>query len=131
MIEVKVLVGLPGSGKSYYANTIVDAETTIIDDLNRNLTALEEFKNNPTSKLIITDPSASLSSPDKIKEKVIQWLGEDATVDIFAFENDLEACWANVVRRNDGRIISKPYMKSLSKFYDPAIFDKILPVYRP
>jgi hypothetical protein len=66
--------------------------------------------------------------------KIKDWFGtgDDKAISInfISFENDPQAAWANVCRREDGRVISKAYVERLSKFYNEC-WDKDHPVYRP
>ena len=129
MIEVTVIVGLPGSGKTHLAERLRDDQTTVIDDLSRDPSRLERFVQHPTKKLIITDPT--YLSAEFIRKKMAEWIDRPHVVQIIAFTNEPQQCFQNVRTRADGRDISYEYIKSLSLRYNPDQYDQVEPVFTP
>jgi ABC-type glutathione transport system ATPase component len=131
MREVTFIVGLPGSGKTTLAKTMVSDGVTFIDDFCvavKHGHAADLLKD-ATDRLVITDPKACLVQPDTIREKLTHWGGE-CKVRFIAFENDVDACWDNVKARDDGRRISRQYLESLAKNYVPSEWGEVRPVYK-
>jgi hypothetical protein len=127
MLRVTVIVGLPGSGKSHLAETM--AADYVLDDLSVFFTGEIKIPINH-GHLIITDHRAGLAGPSSISDRIFEWFNS-TDVTIIAFENDPEACWGNIQRRNDCRKISKSYLDSISKIYDLTKYQDIRPVYKP
>lgn len=135
VIEIIVIVGLPGSGKTHLAMSLADQNSTVIDDFNRDLSRVAQFEARPTPKLIITDPLLCKINRDTAYRKLSQWFSAidagDATVEFISFENDPAACWKNIQMRDDGRLIGKHFVYQISGFYDKTDWPKEHPVYRP
>lgn len=134
LIEVLAIVGLPGSGKTYLAKSLMDDQTTLFDDFDKNVGRVYDFYENPTAKVILTDPHLCLVTRETAVRKIKDWFGtgndKDISISFISFENDLNAAWANVCRRNDDRVISRNSVERLSKFYNEC-WDKDHPIYRP
>lgn len=96
MCKIILFVGLPGSGKTYYANKICDTVVDDIVDLNQ---LPEQF-----AILGITD--VNFCDDDiltKAKEILVKKYGCD--IEVIYFENNPDKCRKNVEYRNDGRIV--------------------------
>lgn len=135
--KIVVIMGLPGSGKTHLATTFRKWNSKTIDDFN------VKVQNNPLltwaiirlsfwiNRLIITDVVAIMSTREKITGILKERFGKCVDVEFIAFENDPDAAWANVKRRNDGRKISREFIREMSKRYRPENFtDDIRPIYR-
>ena len=130
MIEVIVIVGLPGSGKTQLALSMVDEETTFIDDLSRDPFRMELYMRSQTRRLIITDPVTA--RPVHIKQRLASWFGDiKHTVEIIAFTNDPDQAFANLTGRGDDRKITWDFVKRMSMQYMPDQYDRVVPVYVP
>jgi hypothetical protein len=130
MIEIIVIVGLPGSGKTHLASSMVDENTTLIDDLSRDPFRMEKYMRAPTQRLIITDPV--VARPEHIRKRLGHWLGElKHSVEIIAFENEPEKCYRNILRREDGRVIGWEFVQRMSLQYRPELYDRVEPVFVP
>lgn len=130
MIDITVIIGLPGSGKTRLALSMVDLDTFMIDDLSLHPERMTLFAESPTPKLVITDPVAV--APNAIRSRLAQWLPDHAhTVTIIAFTNEPDRCFENVIRRGDSRIIELVSIQKLSMRYQPELYDKVVPVYVP
>lgn len=112
MIQFLLIVGLPGSGKTYYSRQL---EGTIFDDF-KDLSLLTK---DLQGKIVIIDPHFCGEDWLLTAKHLLRKRYPDCKIDVTYFENDLEACWANVQRRNDNRKISYSFVKSLSSDYFP------------
>lgn len=132
MTMVTMIIGMPGSGKTYLAKELLHRHGgLLIDDLSQHVDEkyFAIFCNTRASRIFITDPWAAMRPPEKITEKLRGWFGDDIEVVFIAFENDVDACLANCVLRNDGRIISRNTLEMISRAYNTALYDDVRPVY--
>lgn len=106
------MVGLPGSGKTYLSKTLNDR--ILIDDPKR----APNIK--PNLKYVITDTHLCLP------ETFLQVINLYPFALYYLFENDVEQCWLNTQRRNDGRDISYEYMYLLSSKYEPYRYNQLI-----
>lgn len=113
--EITVLVGLPGSGKTYYAHHNIKKNQRFIDDIKnfdeitKNIDKYDDF--------MISDPHLCIDKNVELaKEKLKTHFNE---IKFIYWENDIEKAWSNVQKRNDGRIIHKSFLKRLSSMYNP------------
>ncbi len=116
---VTLIVGLPGSGKSYLANTMVQEDPTLflIDDMieEGDLQKAKTFIQNGQSG-IITDPQLCLDQVRSAAEKAIQSWG--GSVQFIFFENNPKACLHNTLKRNDKRKVDG-FIKWVTTQYNP------------
>lgn len=112
MIQFLLIVGLPGSGKTYYSQEL---EGIIFDDFNDLSLLTEELQ----GKVVIIDPNFCCDSALEGAKVILNKKYPDCKIDVVYFENDLKACWENVQRRNDNRKISYSFVKNLSINYFP------------
>lgn len=113
MVEILMIIGYPGSGKSYKANSICESEPgkwIIVDDPKDSSVIEKLVKEN--KNLIICDPHLCNSmTRRKARFQIRKWNSNVHITELF-FENDIEKCWKNVQYRNDGRLITKNTLKS-------------------
>jgi len=112
MTYVICMVGLPGSGKTHYANLSSADDVLIIDDIKDQ----KELPDPDVYRLIIiTDPSWCKSS---VREAANAALASKYSVNInwAFFDNDPESCIKNVEYRNDGRKVIN-LINELTKIY--------------
>lgn len=122
-----LIIGLPGSGKTHFANYALkfkwmnDKKAFLIDDLSMNMDKCSEFNYEKLDILIITDPFLCGIDEETIKNKC-ERLFKDCMVkytffyNFIYFENDLESCLKNAARSpkpggtdNFSRHLSKIY----------------------
>lgn len=121
-LTIRILVGLPGSGKTtFIKNTIEDEYNAVFDDI-LSPADVTQFKNTCEEfggLIVIAD--CNLCNPKNLKilylmiEKEIQ---RDASVETIYFENNPEACLANVSLRADNRDVENS-ITNLSRIYNP------------
>lgn len=103
--QATLLIGLPGSGKTY---------------LGKNLTGffIDDPKEKPElnhDKLVIADPNLCM---ENVRKKAISYLQESGyEVSFIYFENDPKQCLKNVENRNDGRKVENT-INILTKMYN-------------
>ncbi len=109
MNKIICIVGLPGSGKTYYANTFKNV--LLLDDI-FDLSYLPEEM---IQDIIITDPFFCHEHIRNLAQNVLE-SKYNVTPEWYFFENDPESCIANVIKRNDGRKVFD-FIKMLSQKY--------------
>lgn len=113
--EIILFVGLPGSGKTYWANNICD---TVID----NIPDLEQL---PNSKQIL-GKKTGITCVDFCKASVLsqtitvlqQIYGPTILIQIVYFENDGKKARANVKHRDGGRV-DEATIRMYERIYEP------------
>lgn len=96
-MRIILIIGLPGSGKTYLANKL-QSGGTVIDDITDQNQLPERCE-----RLIITDVNFC---DEKLLKKacvILQSKYPGAVIDRMYFENDAKKCRRNVEYRNDGR----------------------------
>lgn len=131
-MNITLVIGLPGSGKSYLLSLYEPYRRVIIDDVSINSDDLNLVQPD-TKHLVITDISCC---DKKVEQKAIEYLtkrfeNRKPTIDFIYFENNLEQCWENVKSRNDNRAISYHFLRNLSAKYTPDTTKTVLRVYQP
>jgi hypothetical protein len=120
-LTVSILIGLPGSGKTTYINQFAPQYNAIFDDI----LAVEDvirFKN--TCKefgglIVIADCNLCNENNLYILEHILNnEIGREVKIEKIYFENNPDACRANVAMRNDGRNVEGS-ITNLSMIYSP------------
>lgn len=148
MSKITMIVGLPGSGKTTYAQEMLCRSYPIklFDDAARFEKGMEDLRryvrNGGTA--IVTDvynitPEARATA----EAKMLSWSQDEwnphsrykVVVEWIFFENDPEACIVNIKRRNEEnpvyREIPDGYVRELSRQYQIPADAKVIPVYKP
>lgn len=122
MKTFKLLVGLPGSGKTHYGRGM---GLPFFDDVTQNggLDWLLSFSIlSPTldlDELTVVLSDHGFIFP-KVREKVVYFLKShyrNCKIEWLVWDNDPVTCWENIQRRNDGRVISKGALLADSRDY--------------
>jgi tRNA uridine 5-carbamoylmethylation protein Kti12 len=115
-MKIILLVGLPGSGKTTYGKSL---GFPFCDDLSQNggIIALREV-DPATETLIISDHSLIYPKSRKAFESILDRIFlVTEPFEYVIWDNNPEACYQNILRRDDGRIISSPALQQMSKEY--------------
>lgn len=120
MYKIKLIVGLPGSGKTYYMNQLDGHK---IDDpkIGQEFPILDQ-------DILITDPNFC---DEKTLNKAIKKLNSiypDTEIELIYFENKPEKCLRNVEYRDDGKEVSQ-FIKHYSSIYNPP--KNVLEIWQP
>lgn len=110
------LVGLPGSGKTYFGKRIETFNNNVkfIDDV--SMKGLDSLKNIIEPFVIIADVFLCREEERAVAIKVIKTLFPDCFIEWVFFENNPQKCQNNVKHRNDGRKVES-LIEELSKEY--------------
>lgn len=120
--RARVVVGLPGSGKTHYARSL-GHEWTLIDDPESPADLPDDFAHD----VVITSPHfcREVSYQFILNEIQTRWPG--ITVETVFFANDPDACLLNAATRPHKPV--SEFIRFLSKDYDPPA--DAMPVWRP
>ena len=113
MSRITLIVGLPGSGKTFLANLLSTFSTVVVDDI----TSTDQLPDT-CDDLIITDVNFC---DGNILNKALAIFAEkyDAVpINIIYFECNAEAARRNVEYRNDGRNVEGT-IRRFENIYDP------------
>ena len=117
MKSIILLIGLPGSGKTHYGNSLISSKNKFIDDIKEFSSisdALKEY-----DELIVSDPYLCIDYYRECAVKLFKENFPEISLKWIFWENNPEKAYKNVVNRNDGRVISKNFVFDLSKKYNP------------
>ena len=109
MNKIIVIVGLPGSGKTFLGNQLSDNDNILLDDFEYS----KEYFFDISKNYILTNPYFCTTS----KENIISKLPTVFEISFIFFENNLENCWYNVQNRQEYKKICYSFMKHLSDNY--------------
>lgn len=123
MLNIILIIGLPGSGKTTFATTHF-SHLPLIDDLSLNKDRLVGLDYN----VVITDPILTSYSKDKIIKLFSEYI-TDFELTVYAFENNIDKCYLNLTNRMDDRKISYSYLEHLSNKYVLDSYDHIITVW--
>jgi hypothetical protein len=114
MRTVVLIVGLPGSGKTFFAHENFP-DAVIIDDP-RDFGA--DLPDDFPDTLVITDPHLCRVEILKVAVPMLMARYDIPKVGLVFFENDPDAAKANARLRNDGRKV-EDFIDILTKVYNP------------
>lgn len=124
---VNLIIGLPGSGKTWLANKIGGY---IVDDI----TSVDQLPLKTDKDWVITDvnfcSSCTLAGASELIRSYAQMRSPSGTeIEIVKhyFKNEPKACYANVILRSDGRNVG-PTIERFTKLYNPP--EDAMPVYQ-
>ena len=107
-MEVILLIGLPGSGKTWTAHNVYAPKGYMVVDDPKSIHTVREVLSNAKATgapgVVVADPH--LTSPTALSKALEFFQGQGATVTCVWFENDLAAAAKNIQHRADGRQIN-------------------------
>jgi len=113
MLELTLIIGLPGSGKTHLANYLAKENTIILDDIKSQDQLLET-----DNDIIITDPNFCKTDVLNNALIILQKKYPKHIIKKIFFENDRVKCLNNIKYRNDNRKVEK-FIELLSRSYAP------------
>jgi hypothetical protein len=128
-MKIILLVGLPGSGKTTYGRSL---GVPFFDDLTQN-GGVESLKFERDT-IAISDFALIFESSRRLAEAILRrHAGEGVEIEYVVWENNPDACWQNIRRRDDGRVLHQGTLETLSRGYEYPKGVKLtfLPVYQP
>lgn len=128
-MKITCVVGLPGSGKTCFANSLTGVNKIVDDphDLSQ-LPNPEDLAKVPYLDLVIVDARFCVTDARwRAHEHLHNFYGVHA--DWIYFENDPHQCLANVQARQDGRAV-KGFITHMSKMYVIPPNSTVMPVWR-
>lgn len=117
MSRVALIVGLPGSGKTYLAQEYVARGYVLFDDPktgdhNHRDAILAAVRLG--QDVVVCDPHLCVQTVQQAAGTLLRVLGAD--IEWVYFENDPVTCARNIRYRNDGRVVSDS-LRMLSRHY--------------
>lgn len=111
MTKIHLIIGLPGSGKTHYAKTVL-GHLPLVDDIN-DLNQLPD-----ANEFVITDPNfCNWEILNQARRLLDEKYDGSKFIEIY-FENNPKKARANVKRRNDGRNVEGT-IKRFAPIYNP------------
>lgn len=120
-MKITLIIGLPASGKTTYANTLGG---TVIDDPQN----LSEVKDNNCEHLIIVDPYFCRPNTVEIAEVILRSMYNVESLEKIYFENDPEQCLKNAKNRENKKV--DIFINRYSETYEIPEGSIVLPCYK-
>lgn len=117
-----LIIGLPGSGKTTYAKTLLDSDSVLIDDPK---IFSEIVSSLGAKKIVIVDPHLCTSLNREVAKDMLEKL--DLVVEEIYFENNPKQCLINAEKRGTKNV--KADIEYFSKRYFIPANAKVIPVY--
>ena len=130
--KITLIVGLPGSGKTTLAQSMLNSDTFLIDDPSRNKHIFQEAVESLKSNIIICDPLLTFTKVDSVISFLKRKFGNDVDFEWIYFDNDPDQAWENHEHRNltEYRNLNKRGFEEMSKKYIIPNGATVIPVYR-
>lgn len=114
MYSIILFVGLPGSGKTFWAKKICDV---VVDDIT-DLSQLPTSETLGSRDLGITDVNFCDSNILEKAATILKNMYPKHSIGVSYFENNVDKCRANVIHRDDGRNVEGTISR-FAKTYNP------------
>lgn len=112
-MNILLIIGLPGSGKSHFCKKLPSDVFYVLDDL-QILDGLPEA--NEQRILVIASPNFCYPGVLRGAKRYLRGRYSGCSIQCIYFENDPDKCLSNVKHRNDGRQVEQG-IKLMSKYY--------------
>ena len=126
--KIIVIVGLPGSGKTYLGKKLTeDTGFEFLDDVTKTQMGRLKALLDEGKSCIVSDPNLVI---EPIRKSAAEYLAKFPNLEIewIFFENNPKQCMNNVTRRNDGRKVFG-FIEAFSKKYVVPDGAKVVKVY--
>lgn len=112
-MNIILVIGLPGSGKTYYCNNLDSSRFNVFDDIETldNLPATDDQR-----ILVLSSPRFCYPGILRLCKEYLLKQYDGCVIECIYFENAPAKCLKNVVYRNDGRRVENT-ITSMSKYY--------------
>ena len=118
--KLTFLVGLPGSGKTTYMQKNPDW-LGLDDVMEPAIPLLKKWEKIGIDNICFVDIYFCVDNNRKYAQNKIRTHFSDTKLEWIFWENDLEAAWNNVIKRDDNRKISRYFLQDLSSKYNPPL----------
>jgi hypothetical protein len=127
-VTITLLIGLPGSGKTYLGNKLSqETGAVFIDDIKSTNQLSIPFAAN--KDIIIADMALCSTNTRLECIRILELMAKEANIVLIInkifFENNPQKCLANVEYRNDGRLVKNAILMAAKEY---AIDNDVTPV---
>jgi len=120
-LTVRILIGLPGSGKTSFIKNTIEEYNSIFDDILsiEDIARFKEDCNEYGGLVVIADCNLCNKENLIILERILKDdIQRESKTEKIYFENNPDACRHNTSLRNDNRNVENS-INNLSRFYNP------------
>lgn len=133
-LTVRILIGLPGSGKTTFIKNSMEEYNSVFDDILSpdDITRFIEACNEYGGLVVIAD--CNLCSPISMglfENAVDVYIKREAKIEKIYFENNPDACRHNALMRNDGRDVEGSITNLSREYHPPEDSIKVIKYDRP
>lgn len=133
MVKFTIIIGLPGSGKTTLAKSMLNHQNILLDDLSMDMhEGVVRFAQSNKKNVIITDPRLCGVAEEQIAQVIRRYFGNDSEqfdFEFIYFENDPEACLVNA-KRDPKPGGAESFIKMMTKYYTIPEGAVTIPVYK-
>lgn len=121
-LTIRVLIGLPGSGKSTFIKNSIEEYNSVFDDIisQKDITRFVEDCNEYGGLVVLADCNLCSSISMALFERTVEvHIKRELKIEKIYFENNPVACRHNVRKRNDGRDVEGSIVNLSSEYHPP------------
>jgi GTPase SAR1 family protein len=132
IFKITLIVGLPGSGKTTLAASMMDSDTVFIDDPSTMNDPFRMALESDKSHVIMCDPMLAVSDRNTVIKVLKNKFGMGVDIQWIYFDNDPVQAWKNHEKRNSKnyRELSKTFFDDISQKYNIPSGQPTIPVYK-